>query len=146
MKTTLITISVFLSITCFGQVDSTRLKTAVFLQVRDWLFLNSYLKNNHEYENIYDSVKAKIRVTVAPTLTTVIRVDSIRNIQIVKLATILKGGGYGNVVFVYSRINTALRATLYLIRQIDAIDTNYTDQYNQAIQGELDDLRSVLTQ
>lgn len=146
MKTTLITLSIFLSLKSFGQVDSTRLKTSVSMQVRDWLFLNSYLKNNHEYENIYDSVKAKIRIANAPNLTTVIRVDSIRNIQIVKLATIIKGGNYGSVVFVHSRINAALRASPYLIRQIDAIDANYNDQYTQTIQGELDDLRSVLTQ
>lgn len=146
MKTTITTIIIFLSLNSFGQVDSTRLKTAISLQVRDWLFLNSYLKNSHEYENIYDSVKAKLRIAVAPTLTTVIRVDSIRNFQIVKLATIIKGGAYGNVIFVYSRINNALKTTPYLTRQIDAIDDTYTNQYNQAVQGELDDLRSVLTQ
>lgn len=144
MKTILITITLFLSVQSFGQVDSLKLKTSVSLQVRDWLYLNSYLKNNHEYENIYDSVKAKLRIAVAPTMTTVIKADSIKNGQIIKLATIIKGGAYGNVIFIYTRINNALRATPYLTRQIDGIDQNYTDQYNQAVQSELDDLRSVL--
>ncbi len=124
MKTILFSILIFTSFQTFSQVASLKLKTSVSLQVRDWLYLNSYLKNNHEYENIYDSVKAKLRVAVAPTMTTVIKADSIKNGQIIKLATIIKGGSYGNVIFVYSRINAALRETPYLIRQIDGIDTN----------------------
>lgn len=136
-------LAVFISLNSFAQVDSLKIKTSVSMQARDWLFLNSVLSNNEEFENVYDSVKVKLRATVQPSLTTVIKVDSIKQGQIISLSRVLKQDTYGVVIIPYTRINTALKSNAYLTAKINAIDDTYVSQYNERIQSEIDKLRSV---
>lgn len=145
MKKLLFILIMLASLSAYSQTDTTKLKTSLSLQVRDWLYLNSFLKNTPEFENVYDSMKVKLRVANSPTLTTTIKVDSIRNGQVIRLAQIMKQGAYGIVVLPYSRINTALRASsTWVATKVDAMDTDYITQYNTRVQSELDDLRSAL--
>ncbi len=147
MKKILLAAMILVSVNSFAQIDSGKIKTSISLQVRDWLYLNSFLAtSSDEFENVYDSMKVKLRVAVAPNLTTVIKVDSVRQNQIVRLAQLLKGSEYGVVAIPYTRINTALKSNAYLTQKIDDMDATYTAQYNQRVQGELDKLRKVLQQ
>lgn len=144
MKKIIIAILILISTKSFAQVDSLKIKTSVSMQVRDWLYLNSFLSNSEEFESVYDSVKVRMRAAVAPIGTTVIKVDSIKQGQIISLARIMKQGAYGVVVIPYSRINAALRANAYLIQKIDQMDSDYITQYNTRVLGELDKLRATL--
>ncbi len=147
MKKIILSLLVFVSLSVKSQtyVDSLNQKTSVSLQVRDWLYLNSFLANNEEFENVYDSMKIKLRVAVAPTLTTVIAVSDIKNGQVLSLAKILKQGAYGVVVFPYTRIDNALKAAnAFTLLYINAMDAEYTTKYNNRVQFELDRLRAVL--
>lgn len=144
MKLLLFIFLLLTAVKTIAQVDSLKIKTSVSMQVRDWLYLNSFLAASDEFENVYDSMKVKMRVAVSPTLTTTIKIDSIKQGQIISLARIIKQGSYGIVIFPYTRINAALRANTYLIQKIDQMDTDYTTKYNDRVQAELDKLRSVL--
>lgn len=144
MKKIIIAVLLLISINGLAQVDSFAIKTSVSLQVRDWLFLNTFLANREEFENVYDSMKVRLRVAVAPNLTTVIKVDSVKQGQILSLARMLKSGPYGIVAFAYTRVNNALKSNPFLTYRIDAMDADYTTQYNARVQGELDKLRAVL--
>ena len=143
MKKILFALCLLVSFTAFGQVDSTKIKVSVSLQVRDWLYLNFFLANSPSYENVYDSMKVKLRVAIQPSLTTVIKVDSIQQGQILKLAEMIKTERYGVIAIPYTRINSALKSSAYLTRKIDEIDADYTAQYNNRVQAELDRLRAV---
>lgn len=143
MKKIVVIILLLISTNAYSQ-DSMKIKTSLSLQVRDWLYLNSFLKYTPEFDNVYDSMKVKLRVAVSPNMTTVIKVDSVRQGQILRLAQIIREGIYGVVAIPYTRINNALRANAYLIGKIDQMDNNFSSQYSARVQNELDDLRSVL--
>jgi hypothetical protein len=145
MKKILLALILFTSMQVFSQVDSSKLKNSLTMQTRDWLFLSPYLSRTPEFENVYDSMKVKMRLLVQPTLTSNVKVDSIKNSQLLALAVFVKNQPYRTISFPYTRINSAIKATgNYVSIRVDKIDADLTTEYNQYIQEQINFIRRDL--
>lgn len=128
-----------------AQIDSTRAKTSLTLQARDWLFVSEYIKYDDYFERLYDSIKSRIYVLTNPFSTVNAKVDSISIGNLIEIARRLRTANFGLSYFVFDRINAAIRSVnnSYLQSQLDIQDQIYIDSYSNGLSSELDRLKRV---
>ena len=145
MKYLIIILLSFGFLTTKAQIDSTKIKTSLTLQARDWLFVSEYVKYDDTFERLYDSIKSRIYVLTNPFSTVTAKVDSISVGNLIEMSRRLRTANFGLSYFVFDRINAAIRAVnnSYLQSQLDIQDQFYIDSYNNGLSGELDRLKRV---
>jgi hypothetical protein len=102
-------ISLF-SLSSFAQESADSAKISVTLQARDCEYLGFFVAHNMDYEDLFDAIKSKFRVTNAPSGTNSVVIDSIYIIQWLRVSQRLRDDPYAIGGNVYSRVDAALRA------------------------------------
>jgi hypothetical protein len=109
----------------FTQVDSAQLKVTVTLQARDAEYIGFFIGHNIDYEDLFDALKAKFRVTSPPAGTTNVTVDTIAIAQWLGVSAKLRTDPYAIGGSVFSRIDASLRAVnhAYLTGRLNVMDS-----------------------
>jgi hypothetical protein len=119
----------FLPILSEAQNDSA--KVTVTIQARDCEFIGFYIAHAPEFEDLFDGMKVKFRVTTPPTGTTNVIVDTIPIGQWLSLSAKLRTDPYAIGGSVFSRYDAALRAAnnSYMTARLDAMNTGDTEVF-----------------
>jgi hypothetical protein len=139
MKKTHLLIITITSLAASGQIDSNFMKASITLQARDWLYIEAHIKNQDSFERLYDSIKSRVHVLLNPQSTVTAKIDSINVGNLISISDKLRNQNYGYSVFVFTRINTAIRgvSNAYLQRKLDEMDSAYTTFYENLLINEL---------
>ncbi len=110
-----------------------------------WAFVTSLNVNSEHYEPIYDELKKKLRVVNAPAGTTPVTIDSGLVRDYLQLFSTMVTMDYGEALFVFSRINTALRNTAdaYLISGMNDLQNNAEAVYTARLQEGMRRVKGV---
>lgn len=112
MKTLLITITIFLSLTTKAQNIDTVFVRNLTLQAQDWAYLvGSY---NLTLDSVsmfgYRKIRAKIQEAIPPNWNTNITIDSIPGRTVVEFYQIIKSSPAGEIATRYTAITNAIAA------------------------------------
>lgn len=145
MKKAILILSIFFSFAASAQIDSTQMKVSLTLQARDWLYISDGIKHLDQFERLYDSLKARVYVLTNPQSTVSAKVDSISVGNLIEISRAIRTRQYGYSVFVFDRINTAIRAVsnTYLQSQLDIMDAYFINYYGDLLSNELQRLKKV---
>jgi hypothetical protein len=104
-------------------------KVTVSIQARDCEFVGSFIAFTEEFEEMFDAMKTKFRVTSPPSGTTNVQIDTIPIKQWLALSAKLRKDPYAIGGIVLSRYDAALRAAnnSFMTAQLNAMDAQDTD-------------------
>lgn len=130
MKTILLSLIVLFSLNATAQTDSSQLRSGkLSLRMNDWEYVTTFMSYNPLYENVFDSIKNRIRpLTNAqyPAGTTLVTVDSVQNSELVAMCLVIRNEFNSQTQAAIIRITTAVRAlnNTWINNQLDAIDAS----------------------
>jgi hypothetical protein len=109
--------------------DNDNTKVTVTLQARDCEFIGSFIAFNESFEDMFDGMKLKFRVTSPPQNTTNVVIDTIPIGQWLALSAKLRTDPYAIGGSVWARYDAALRAAnnTYMTGRLNTMDANDTD-------------------
>lgn len=110
MKNIIIILLALMPFYSFSQVDSSAIKINVSVQARDCEVIASFISHRELYEDLFDAIKTKFRVTNAPSNTTSIQVDSVSIGTWILVSDILRKDYISIQANAFSRIDALLRA------------------------------------
>jgi len=130
MKRIILSLSLFISLTGFSQVDSSKLNVTTTMQFRDWAFLigeNAIDLTSVTGENLYDKIKTSVRSNAGITATVAIASDTMDAQAALNLSIALRDKRFMPASYHWTRINTALRGSTgvgaaWLVRRLDLLD------------------------
>lgn len=130
----LLVISAFAPRKASAQIDSASVKVNVSIQARDAEYLASFTPFREEYEDLFDSMKSKFRVSTPPVNTTNIAVDSVSVLAWLKVMAHIRKDHIAIQAGVFSRIEAVLRAknNAYLTRNLNEANASDTGTYTEA--------------
>lgn len=116
-----------------AQIDSSQLKVTATIQARDLDYLGSFITNKLEYEDLYDAVKLKYRVTNPPVNQNNVTLDTIPIFQWLHVITKLRNDPVAIQGLVFERVRTALltASNPYLTGRINAGNSSDTTTFLQ---------------
>lgn len=135
MKNIILTLVLLSSINAFAQVDSATLRSGkLSLRINDWEYIAPVISFNNAYEDLYDSIKNRLRPLSNvnyPSGTTVITIDSVTNGELNALCYTLKMYYNRSASATVDRILTAIRSiSTYTTFRQDVWDADELATFN----------------
>lgn len=120
-----------LLITLSAKAQSDSAKITVTIQARDCEYIGSFVAFHPDFEDLFDAMKLKFRVSSPPTGTTNVVIDTIYTIQWVRVSERLRDDPMAIGGAVFSRVDAALRAisNSYLTARLDALNNRDTELF-----------------
>lgn len=127
----LLAISPFLG---YSQTDSAALKISLSIQARNAEYIVSQISNKDEYEDLYDSAKAKFRVANPPLNNIVIDIDNVETHLWLSIMNIVRKDYLAIQAGIFIRMDAILRAknNAFIIRKLNEMNSLDTKAYQEA--------------
>jgi len=120
MKNILLAATLLFSVSAFSQTDTSLLRSGKFsLRMNDWEFIIPIIANNPVYEDLFDSIKVKIRPLSNanyPSGLTIVTVDSVTNLELNALCYAVKNNYNKSTSSTVDRIVSAARLNSTFVR------------------------------
>lgn len=131
MKSIIIILLAIIPFVSQAQIDSSAVKINVSIQARDAEYLGSFISFKEDYEDLFDVLKAKLRITNPPTGATLISVDSITIATWYKVLNVVRKDHIAIQAGLFSRIDAIIRAKNndYLTRLLNEANAFDARQY-----------------